>query len=796
MMRHLKSPEVLLLACLTLLSFCSSATIVAAEASSVPESTEELPFSLNVKSFGAKGDGVTDDTAAIQRAADAAMIRPPQRDWMCTRYYKAMHDAPAHEIFFPAGTYVISGPVVFNWSVSLRGTAGTTIRNTAPDKDSFFFEYALRCTIEKLKFDGGFHQIRHWTNNLDTSTLLISHCEFRNAAKVSIHSASYRQRTEKQYKSRLEEIKAGVPQLRISPYIVERKNGKVTLIPRPEETLQEFENSSNLIVRDCVFENNVCALDMRSDGIVIQDSVIRTPRNMPEAAVRIGCKAHLTRLKFDLLRDPAREQYAISQYGGNVMISDSEFSSDHAVTVLHCHAKPYSSMIGSSTALRKLKLATGTAPVIRFAADSFPNLLSICALTTDSRSAPKLFDFAKAPTAEELNAWLKGKRHPDLGPGRSYGISVTDAEKFDRSLPESLARYVRDIPSGSYQTPQIDRTSLQFTGPILSDPLIGGEKNDTNDDTARLEALLARAAKSTGAIIVLPPRWIRVGKTLFVPDNTQILAAGRAIIQARSDDFPVFRIKKCDRVMFKNITFHKGMRGVEISARQGSIQFDNCCFYDQLQETIKAYVPDNKLRLTVTGGCAYTPFFYTGNAAPAYFESLWYSNLPDYPKEEYKRSYASIANRGGELYITDMLGVPTYFRHVTPMHEIWRKAPGKGGHFRWIDNTGKLWSLNNRFGGEWGGLTPVYQYGRNSATYLEGAYCCLNCPRTRNNSPVLTDSPDADVTLVNVVSTLYNEPLQTTFRQKDGSVKPLPKQGIYSSYPLPALKSNSESQCD
>ncbi|WP_420883224.1 glycosyl hydrolase family 28-related protein [Victivallis vadensis] len=202
-----------------------------------------MPFGLNVKSFGAKGDGVTDDTAAIQRAADAAMIRPQQRDWMCTRYYKAMHDAPAHEIFFPAGTYVISGPVVFNWSVSLRGTAGTTIRNTAPDKDSFFFEYALRCTIENLKFDGGFHQIRHWTNNLDTSTLLISNCEFRNAAKVSVHSASYRQRTEKQYKSRLEEIKAGVPLLRISPYIVERKNGKVNLIPRPEETLQEFENS-------------------------------------------------------------------------------------------------------------------------------------------------------------------------------------------------------------------------------------------------------------------------------------------------------------------------------------------------------------------------------------------------------------------------------------------------------------------------------------------------------------------------------------------------------------------------
>lgn len=67
---------------------------------------------LNVLDFGAKGDGVTDDTAAIQLA---------------------MQNAYSNVIYFPAGTYLTSEPLLFNQPAFIVGEANnlTTIKLTA-----------------------------------------------------------------------------------------------------------------------------------------------------------------------------------------------------------------------------------------------------------------------------------------------------------------------------------------------------------------------------------------------------------------------------------------------------------------------------------------------------------------------------------------------------------------------------------------------------------------------------------------------------------------------------------------
>ena len=54
--------------------------------------TAEKIYSLfNVKDFGARGDGITDDTAAIQAAIDASL--------------------PGGKVYFPAGVYRMSAPL-------------------------------------------------------------------------------------------------------------------------------------------------------------------------------------------------------------------------------------------------------------------------------------------------------------------------------------------------------------------------------------------------------------------------------------------------------------------------------------------------------------------------------------------------------------------------------------------------------------------------------------------------------------------------------------------------------------
>lgn len=63
----------------------------------------------NVKDFEAKGDGVTDDTAAIQAAVNSIAT-----------LYSAQQSGT---VYFPSGTYLISSP-----GISLNGFGGKSIK--------------------------------------------------------------------------------------------------------------------------------------------------------------------------------------------------------------------------------------------------------------------------------------------------------------------------------------------------------------------------------------------------------------------------------------------------------------------------------------------------------------------------------------------------------------------------------------------------------------------------------------------------------------------------------------------
>jgi Pectate lyase superfamily protein len=57
----------------------------------------------NVKDFGAKGDGVRDDAAAIQAAVNA-VFAPPPRVTTATTWFSGV-------VFFPPGAYVLKSPI-------------------------------------------------------------------------------------------------------------------------------------------------------------------------------------------------------------------------------------------------------------------------------------------------------------------------------------------------------------------------------------------------------------------------------------------------------------------------------------------------------------------------------------------------------------------------------------------------------------------------------------------------------------------------------------------------------------
>jgi hypothetical protein len=96
---------------------------------------------LNVKDFGAAGDGRSDDEAAIQKAIDAAIAQ-----------------GAGNEVYLPAGRYVLggrsAGPSLLNIQkangLTVEGEAGTVLVSAEPTKNVFGISDSANVTIRGM----------------------------------------------------------------------------------------------------------------------------------------------------------------------------------------------------------------------------------------------------------------------------------------------------------------------------------------------------------------------------------------------------------------------------------------------------------------------------------------------------------------------------------------------------------------------------------------------------------------------------------------------------------------------
>ena len=122
---------------------CSTSTEAPRVSSDVaPVSTEAPPVGIDVRRFGARGDGVADDTAALQQALDAALLTND------------------HAVHVPAGTYLISAPLQYGDGLTLTGDgpSATMIRNTTTRTNG---------TVMLAPSRQGVHDVRFQSFSLD-----------------------------------------------------------------------------------------------------------------------------------------------------------------------------------------------------------------------------------------------------------------------------------------------------------------------------------------------------------------------------------------------------------------------------------------------------------------------------------------------------------------------------------------------------------------------------------------------------------------------------------------------------
>jgi polygalacturonase len=127
---------------------CSASTEAPGVSSGIaPVSTQAPPVGIDVRRFGARGDGVADDTAALQQALDAALLTND------------------HSVHMPAGAYLISAPLRYGDGLTLTGDgpSATMIRNTTTRTNGTVMLAPSRQGVHDVRFQAfGLDQRADW----------------------------------------------------------------------------------------------------------------------------------------------------------------------------------------------------------------------------------------------------------------------------------------------------------------------------------------------------------------------------------------------------------------------------------------------------------------------------------------------------------------------------------------------------------------------------------------------------------------------------------------------------------
>ena len=146
-------------------------------------------IAVNVKDYGAMGDGKTDDTGAIMKAVSALQVI--STNGFNNGYKPSVYIGGSEDLYFPLGSYLISSSIKLGHYVRVRGE--NAILSTFSGKNELiaFDAVGWQCHISGLQFANFKVAIKIDNQNLDAGQVTIKDCKFiDNQNAISLNAKS------------------------------------------------------------------------------------------------------------------------------------------------------------------------------------------------------------------------------------------------------------------------------------------------------------------------------------------------------------------------------------------------------------------------------------------------------------------------------------------------------------------------------------------------------------------------------------------------------------------------------
>ncbi|MCQ2390087.1 MAG: glycoside hydrolase family 55 protein [Kiritimatiellae bacterium] len=707
-------------------------------------SAEIFPGELNVRDFGAIGNGVADDTAAIDRAIKAAQRHDAER--ASPRGTMGENDGPHQAVVFPRGVYRMTTTVFTGRDAHLRGLPGALIVMDNADADIFYFHHGTRVQVEGLHFKGGRHQLNLATLNQENANFHVRKCVFEGAASNGIFSVS----------RALQGNKAtALGEFMPAADGVFRRDARFP-------GARPYNNSTFYLIEDSFFDRCAHAVEFHSDGGVVRNCRVIHPAHSsgapfigPSIAASSSQEVHYYGLDVLVERNGLDNQAFFDLRRGThvLAIDDSSFRTSDGSGIPLFDSWSASPYFFTSYIVKNCDVTCGGLPeqgIIRLHRGSAPQILAFENVRDVTGKPVRLI----ASEGEVDEAWLRQAldrfNSPRITMNQRYTFTFGSCSaNVLTDLGPYLNRFVKPFPKDLPLVNVPRRICRAYAGKVLRAADYGVVADGKTDDTAAMQRFADTLADEPESVGMLPPEWICLSHPVVLRGKIALVGAGRSAFCQGNGASAFFRIANGAAVQLKNLVFQDGKHVVaynEDAALSTQILLDNCFAFntvrwdkfDGAMFDLRAGQNATAAELRVTGGSYYASVLYRGNVT-VHLDGLWFRSLPRTADKDTTWSTSMVNEKGGQLRLTDVLGVPIALLHKG--REARNDPSVKRGDFRWIDNYGTLQAEHVRFGGEYGGLVPVYAFG-DAKTYIVGqfgeykTFCC-------RQAPIFTDSDNA-----------------------------------------------------